>query len=489
MPPSSQIRPAAAVRYAIGDVIAGKYRLEGVLGEGGMGTVWQAVNLQLEAPVAIKLIRAEIDREILTQRLTQEARATAKLGHPGIVRIFDVGQSEQGDAFIVMELLQGSSLARLLSTESRLSAVRAVQLLLPVADALSAVHSKAIIHRDLKPDNIFLAAYEDQIQPKLVDFGIVKMTGQDTFDKHLTQAGSVLGSPEYMSPEQARGRDDLDHRTDIWSFAVVLYEVLSGQTPFTGTSYNALLRSIVEDEPASLLDYLACDEALWSIVRRGLEKRPEARYPSMNEFGRALATWLFQQGIREDACGASLESKWLHRNSNPGIGRASFASLSGVIPESGVRGATNGGMEAAPTVGLPIAPQAHAENRRAAPPIARLMIVAAVALVLLGGVFLALRERKPELEISRAPAAAPAPTPTATSNSQVTTAPSAEASASARALAPAMSEPRAATPSFRAKHGARTAPAAPHTGDAPTPAKDATKKSEHAPNNDLLVPY
>ncbi|HWZ91640.1 MAG TPA: protein kinase, partial [Polyangiaceae bacterium] len=125
-------------RYAAGDIVAAKYRLERPLGEGGMGTVWQALNLQLEAPVALKLIRAELDRDLLKQRLKQEARAAAKLGHPAIVRVFDVGESEFGDPFIVMELLNGQSLAALLVTERRLAATRALQLLLPVADALSA---------------------------------------------------------------------------------------------------------------------------------------------------------------------------------------------------------------------------------------------------------------------------------------------------------------------------------------------------------------
>src|SRR5450432_3077808 len=229
--------------HAVGDIIAGKYRLEQLLGEGGMGAVWRAFNLHLEAPVALKLIRADLDRELLTLRLKQEARAAAKLGHPAIVRIFDVGESEFGDPFIVMELLTGQSLAAVLVAEQRLVAVRAVQLLLPVADALCAAHAKGIVHRDLKPDNVFIAIEDERVQPKLVDFGIVKLSDRGDLDQHLTQAGAVLGSPEYMSPEQARGRDDLDHRTDIWSFCVVLYEALAGVTPFTGTNYNEIGRA------------------------------------------------------------------------------------------------------------------------------------------------------------------------------------------------------------------------------------------------------
>src|SRR5450432_2208288 len=353
---SSQIRPLGTPRYAAGDVIAGKYRLESILGEGGMGTVWHAFNLQLEAPVALKLIRAELDRELFTQRLKQEARAAAKLGHPGIVRVFDVGDSEFGDPFIVMELLHGRSLSALLVAEHRLPATHAVQLLLPVADALSVAHAKGIVHRDLKPDNIFLAVDdEEQLQPKLVDFGIVKLAGQSSTDKHLTQAGTVLGSPEYMSPEQARGREDLDHRTDIWSFCVVLYETVAGMTPFAGINYNALMRSIVEDEPPSLMAYLASDESLWEIIRRGLAKDVEQRFRSMSDLGRALAAWLLRQGIKEDVCGGSLDSKWISRTSDPlgpRVSRTSFASLNGLAPESGVRAASRETLASAPTLGL-----------------------------------------------------------------------------------------------------------------------------------------
>ncbi|HYQ28996.1 MAG TPA: serine/threonine-protein kinase, partial [Polyangiaceae bacterium] len=141
------VRTPDTAPYRVGDVIAGKYRLDALLGEGGMGTVWRAFNLQLEAPVAVKLIRGELDRNSLAQRLKQEARAAAKLGHSAIVRVFDVGDSELGDPYIVMELLSGQTLGSLLATEKRLSAVRSVQLLLPVADALVAAHAKGIVHR------------------------------------------------------------------------------------------------------------------------------------------------------------------------------------------------------------------------------------------------------------------------------------------------------------------------------------------------------
>jgi len=348
--------------YRAGDVIAGKYRLEALLGEGGMGTVWRAINLQLEAPVALKLIRTELDRTSLARRLKQEARAAAKLGHPAIVRVFDVGDSDLGDPYIVMELLNGQTLGRLLATERRLSAVQGVQLLLPVADALMTAHAKGIVHRDLKPDNVFLAYEGEQLQPKLLDFGIAKLADESGQNLHLTQTGAVLGSPEYMSPEQARGQDNIDHRTDIWSFCVVLYETLSGVSPFRGANYNSLLRSIVEDEPQSLIDLLAADPPLWEIVERGLAKDVARRYATMSELGKALAGWLINQGISEDASGVSLDSKWLARNNTPSAqraSRASFASLTGISPDSGVR-TTESALAGAPTVSVEAAPVAVA---------------------------------------------------------------------------------------------------------------------------------
>ena len=315
LPDGSDSRAGERRRYGVGTVIAAKYRLESLLGEGGMGSVWRAFNIQLEAPVAIKVIRGDVDRE-LSERLRQEARAAAKLGHAAIVRVFDVGESEFGDPFIVMELLSGQSLGALLGAEQRLPAARAVQLLLPVVDALSVAHAKGIIHCDLKPDNVFIAVDNGQTQPKLVDFGIVKMSDRQ-LDGKITQEGIVIGSPQYMSPEQARGREDLDYRTDIWSLCVVLYEAVSGHVPFTSPNYNAVLSSIQIDDPPSLAELLAGgNSGLWRIIQSGLAKEPAERFQSMAELGQTLATWLVSQGVLEDACGTSLEAKWLNRPSD-----------------------------------------------------------------------------------------------------------------------------------------------------------------------------
>jgi eukaryotic-like serine/threonine-protein kinase len=322
--------------YAPGDLIAAKYRLARLLGEGGMGAVWAAHNVALDSPVAIKLIRGETDRESLSLRLQLEARAAARLGHPAIVRVFDIGQTDKGDPFIVMELLEGESLATKLDRDGRLTAIEAVQILLPIADALRAAHGKGIVHRDIKPDNIFLALEGDVMQPKLVDFGIAKLE-QVQGGSQLTQHGVVVGSPDYMSPEQARGDDVLDYRTDVWAFSVVLYETVTGRLPFDATNYNALLRSILEDTPPTLNDLKAGDTGLSAIIEVGMAKDRATRWRSMHELGVALAGWLRQQGILEDAVGNSLDTKWINRRSE---GRASRPSL-GSIPD-GVFGPSSG---------------------------------------------------------------------------------------------------------------------------------------------------
>ena len=159
-------------RYLPGEIVAEKYRLIRLIGEGGMGSVWVARNLALDIRVAVKLIRSDLDAPGITERLLKEARTTARLRHPSIVRVFDFGRTRHGDPFIVMELLQGETLGTVLNRESRLSAPQALQLLLPVADGLAAAHAQGIVHRDLKPDNVFFTEVDDRIQPKVLDFGI-----------------------------------------------------------------------------------------------------------------------------------------------------------------------------------------------------------------------------------------------------------------------------------------------------------------------------
>ena len=300
--------------YEPGVVVAQKYQLVRILGEGGMGSVWVAKNLALDVHVALKLIRAELARSVpgLGERLLQEARAAASIEHPAVIQIFDFGLTELRDPFIAMELLHGESLADVVKRRGKVNPVRAAQTLLPITDALLAAHERGIVHRDLKPDNIFLArGAGDRLEPKVLDFGIAKLDQKAA--PNLTSVGTVLGSPAYMSPEQARGETDVDCRTDVWALCVVLYEVITGRLPFSGDNYNALLYAILEGQPKTFSELGINEPLLWSIISRGLEKDRQHRCPDMLELGRALAIWLLDRGVQEDVCHALLKPKWLDR--------------------------------------------------------------------------------------------------------------------------------------------------------------------------------
>ena len=295
--------------YLAGDVIAGKYKLTRIIGRGGMGAVWRAHNIPLDIDVAIKLIRRDRTTAGAAERLLTEARAAARLMHPSIVRVFDFGESEQGDPFIVMELLHGEAFSAILRRKKRITPAVAVQTLLPVVSALVSAHRKGIVHRDLKPDNIIIVGGDNgALQPKIVDFGIAKLLDMD---RQVTLAGEVLGSPDYMSPEQARGAENVGEATDVWAFSVVLYEAISGARPFDGANYNALIASILTNDPAPLTAHGVGDGALAAIIAQGLAKDVSARWPRMRDLGAALASWAVERGIEDDVVGNSIAKQWL----------------------------------------------------------------------------------------------------------------------------------------------------------------------------------
>jgi serine/threonine-protein kinase len=479
--------------YRPGDEIVGKYRLDTLLGEGGMGSVWAATNLLLDAPVAIKLIRGDLNRDAFAARLHQEARAAAKLGHPAIVRVFDVGETVLGDPFIVMELLQGRSLSSVLMEEGRLPAARAIQLLLPIAEALSLAHAKGIVHRDLKPDNVFLVEDGGQVQPKLVDFGIAKLEPR-LGASHLTHGGVVLGSPEYMSPEQARGDADVDHRSDIWSFCVMLFEAMTGVLPFTGTNYNAQLRSILEEVPKSIREFVTGDDELALIVNIGLEKDRERRFRSMDDLGSALARWLLNYGIQEDVCGVSLITKWVERNSDVGaLGRASRVSLAEIAaPYSGVRPTEPRSMPAAtPEPAGPAGLVDRAKRLLAERPELRIVVPATLA-VLVALVLLFTRGGDPE---ERADAVEPPRAPPTAAPPKVVVAQPEPARQPPRpaAIEPPKVEPThvtASVPASPPKAARRPAADAPQPkGEPPVPSVTAPPAPTDKPPLDLIAPY
>lgn len=292
----------------VGTVIAGKYRLDDLLGAGSQGMVWKANNLDLDLPVAVKLMQpsSEVSADVALSRLFREARAAASLGHPGIVRIFDFGRTADGLPYLTMELLHGVSLGTHLEQVSKLSPELAVRLMLPIADALSAVHALGVVHRDVKPDNILLSISAGQMQPKLLDFGIARVADGPV----LTQAGCVVGTPNYLPPEQARG-SEVDARADVWALCATLYECVTGTVPFPASAWIDVLRRILEDEPEPIAAYGIIDLELWQLIRKGLTKDLDQRWSSMDEFARAAARWLRARRVSCDICGTSIESRWL----------------------------------------------------------------------------------------------------------------------------------------------------------------------------------
>jgi eukaryotic-like serine/threonine-protein kinase len=210
-----------------------------------------------------------------------------------------------------MEFVEGETLGALLDRERKLSPVQALQLLLPVMDGLRCAHERGIIHRDIKPENVLIARDAlGRVQPKLLDFGIAKLEHVPNVSR-LTQVGDVLGSPEFMSPEQARGAQDIDARTDVWALSIMLYEMLTGCVPFKNKNYNALMQAILHEKPVPTVNLGAGDRELWLVIAKGLEKTREKRWPNMGKLGEALAFWLWDQGVAEDVCGNSLRAVWL----------------------------------------------------------------------------------------------------------------------------------------------------------------------------------
>jgi len=298
--------------YKPGDLIAERYRLLRPLSSGGMGELWVAHSLALEVKVAIKILHGSLADTEAADRMALEARAVARLGHPATVRVMDFGHTDRDHPYIVSELLEGEDLAHNLDGQGKLDPVIAVRTLLPIIDAVWTAHEKGIVHRDLKPDNIYLSRdQQGRVWPKVLDFGIAKLLDGDT-SQELTEVGLVVGSPAYMSPEQSYGTFTVDHRTDIWSIAVVLYEMVTGTLPFVGISYHHLVAAIIKSPAITFREAgLEGQDELWGIVERCLRKDPSERFSSMRGLGETLAEWLHDRAVDEDICGNSVRATWL----------------------------------------------------------------------------------------------------------------------------------------------------------------------------------
>ena len=279
-------RPA---RNLEGTILEGAYRLVRLIGEGGMGAVYEGVQLRLNKRVAIKLMARELSaRGEAVARFHREAEITSHLGHPHLVQVIDFGTAESGEPYLVMEYLEGEDLEHRLIRDGKLSMENTAHIVRQVASALGAAHAKEVVHRDLKPANIFLLQVPGEPEfAKVLDFGISKMKAARS---KLTRATARIGTPNYMSPEQAAGRvDETDHRADQWALACIAWEMLSGRTPFEADEVSALFYQITNLEPPSLIQLVPnVHPRVEHVLRRALCKVPTGRFQSIREFSRSF---------------------------------------------------------------------------------------------------------------------------------------------------------------------------------------------------------
>jgi eukaryotic-like serine/threonine-protein kinase len=285
----------------VGDLLAGKYRVTRVLGEGGMGVVVEAYHELLDQRVAVKLLYQDIADREAQSRLLLEARSAAKLQSEHVARMIDVDVGPDGLPFIVMELLEGADLCQIADARGASPRWLVVDYVLQALEGLAHAHGRGIIHRDLKPSNLFLANRPDGSQIiKILDFGISKSVdpAPDRRTAQLTGGRSVLGSPPYMSPEQVRSPKTVDHRTDIWSLGVCMYELLTNSMPFGGDEIQETFAQILEREPNPIRSLVTgVPEGLEAVVMKCLAKNRDERYADVGELARALVpfgsgTWI-----------------------------------------------------------------------------------------------------------------------------------------------------------------------------------------------------
>jgi len=276
--------------YEPGTVVAGKYRIERQLGTGGMGVVVAATHMQLGTPVALKFLHQDLlQNPSVAERFMREARSSAKLRGEHVCRVSDVGTTDEGQPFIVMELLDGQDLGTVLRASGALTLSSAAEAIMQACIALGEAHALGFVHRDIKPGNLFWTQRPDGTALiKVLDFGVVK--GPEEINFSLTQTSNVIGSPGYMSPEQLKSSKTVDARSDIWSLGVVLYELVSGRKPFHGESITELASRVAMDPVPPLSGGIPA--SFESVILRCLEKEPARRFKNVADLAQALAPFV-----------------------------------------------------------------------------------------------------------------------------------------------------------------------------------------------------
>lgn len=365
----------------IGDVVDGKYEIIRLLGEGGMGAVYEGNNTRIHRRVAIKVLHGNVagNEEALT-RFEREAQAAGRIGSEHIVEVLDLGDLESGDRYMVMEFLDGEALNDRIAKgamEPRIIGRMIVDML----EGLKAAHAAGIVHRDLKPDNVFLLANRGGKKDfvKIVDFGISKFSVVgEAFS--MTRTGAVMGTPYYMAPEQAKGGKDVDHRVDLYAVGVILYQAVVGRVPFDAETFNELLFKIVLETPPSLAEAVpGIDPSFVNIVERAMARSPDDRFQTAEEFQRELQRWLGGAFIPAgDTIGVGTPE--LDRTALPGPGMPMATPAAGSpAAQAGTQGAwANTGTGSEPE--LPVKKSSNVA----------LIAVAAALLLAAGGAFIVL---------------------------------------------------------------------------------------------------
>jgi eukaryotic-like serine/threonine-protein kinase len=372
----------SATASYIGKEIAGQFRVVQRIGSGGMGAVYKAEQPEMNRFVAVKILHPKyVSRPDLVSRFRREARAMSHLSHPNTARVFMYGQLEDGACYIVMEYLEGKNLAQVTRAEGMLQPARAVNIMVQVCGALEEAHRQGMVHRDLKPENIFLTTQGGIADfPKVLDFGLAKVTQREMRPGSLilTQEGMVFGTPEFMSPEQARGQQ-LDARSDIYSLGCILYEMLTGKLPFDASQPMDYLALQIRGTPIPLgkrISGVSFPPGLEEVVMKTIAKEPEDRFPSAADFAMALKGVLPGQ-VREDAMRSVPPSEDSQRFVLEGARAAG--------KEQAAR-ADEGGQRAAARTGMPSMPAASvAESRPVAQSPVLWAALGAGAMLLVGG--------------------------------------------------------------------------------------------------------
>lgn len=283
------------MKPGIGTTLDGKYRIVRELGTGGMGAVYEGENVRIRRKVAIKLLHASVSSQSeAVMRFEREAEAAGRIGSDHICEVLDLGILEDGTRYLVMEYLDGETLGSRIKRSGRMGPLMTIPIMAQVLDALGAAHAAGIIHRDLKPDNIFILPVKGGVPDfvKILDFGVSKFA-QSSDEMNMTRAGAVVGTPYYMSPEQARGTSQIDARSDIYALGVLLFQATTGQVPFQAQTFNELLFKIVLEPAPPPQQYAPdLDPEFSAIIQKAMAREPPHRFQSCAEFKEALLGWM-----------------------------------------------------------------------------------------------------------------------------------------------------------------------------------------------------